>query len=185
MTMLVHTARVEARAISCEPRAVVQNGVNSDAILLDLDREWESFDRISLVVSKDGASTAIPYLGEPVPVPYEAMRDEGEIFLSVIGRKGNDVRVVTRRMSAPLQVVPSGDVDGTYEPGDPALDEVQQAIKDAEDAADAANAAAERAGTLPTIACGSGAPTLGRNRGDLYIDYGDGTLYEYQDAEGE
>ena len=183
--MLVHIARVEARAISCEPRAVVQNGVNSDAIALDLDCEWESFDRVSLVVSKDGASTAIPWLGDPVPIPYEAMQDEGEIFLSVIGRKGDDVRVVTRRMSAPLQVVASGTIDGTYEPGDPALDEVQQAIKNAEDAAGEAKDAAAQARSLPSIACGNGAPTLGRNRGDLYIDYGDGTLYEYQDAKGE
>lgn len=183
MRMLVHTARVEARAVSCDPRTVVQNGVNSDAIALDLDGEWSSFERVSLVMSKGGASTSVPWLGEPIPVPYEAMEDVGELFLTVIGRSGDDVRVVTRRMSAPLVVVESGDIERSYEPGDPALDEVQQAIKDAEDAAADANAAAEQARALPSISCGDGPPSLGRNRGDLYIDSKDGILYEFSEGE--
>lgn len=140
--MLVHEARVRGREVSCAPREVVQHGVNSDAIALDLDGEWSDLARVTLVMSKGGTSTALAWSGEPVPVPYELMEEPGPLRLTVVGRSGSDVRVVTERMAMPLEVVPSGDLDGTYEPGDPALDEVQQAIEDAREAAEAANAAA-------------------------------------------
>ena len=177
--MLVHTATVRGRAVSAEPRRVVQRGVNSDAVSLDLDEELEAMDRVTLVLTKGGASTALPWAGEPLPVPYEIMEEPGPIYLTVVGRTGEDVRVVTERMASPLVVVESGEVDGTYEPGDPALDEVQRAIADAREAAVRADEAAERASSLPSISCGGGAPSLGGVRGDLYIDSEGGALWEY------
>lgn len=178
--MLVHTAEVRGRRISVRPREVVQHGVNSDAVALDADAEWDGFDRVTVVMSKGGASTAIPYAGEPVPIPFELMEEPGAIYLTAIGRTGSDVRVVTARMPLPLTVVESGSVDGSYEPGDPALDEVQQAIEDARAAAGRADEAAERAGSLPSISCGEGDPSLGNNEGDLYIDSGSGALWKYE-----
>lgn len=179
--MLVHEARVRGREVSCAPREVVQHGVNSDAVALDLDAEWEGLARVTLVMSKGGLSTALAWAGEPVPVPYELMEEPGPLRLTVVGRSGSDVRVVTERMAMPLEVVPSGDLEGTYEPGDPELDEVQQAI---EDARDAAAEAREAAGRCRTISCGPGEPGSGGVAGDLYIDTESGGLYrlEGQDA---
>lgn len=140
--MLVHRARVRRREVACAPREVVQHGVNSDAVELDLDGEWSGLARVTLVMSGEAGSYAYPWEGTPVPVPWELMEGTGPLLLTVVGRTGADVRVVTERMAMPLQVVPSGELDGTYEPGDPALDEVQQAIEDAREAASEAREAA-------------------------------------------
>lgn len=175
--MIVHEAMVRDRGLSCRPREVVQHGVNSDSVHLALDGEWASLARVTLVMSKGGLSTALPWRGEPLPIPYELMEEPGPLHLTVVGRTGDDVRVVTARMAMPLEVVPSGDLDGTYEPGDPALDEVQQAI---EDARDAASEALEAAGRCRTISCGAGAPESGGVAGDLYIDTETGGLYRLE-----
>lgn len=140
--VLVHLATVRGRRVSVEPRAIVQHGVNSDAVALDLDAEWDDLARVTLVMSKGGVSTASTWEGDPIAVPWDLMEEPGPLHLTVVGRSGSDVRVVTERMQAPPHVVPSGELDGTHEPGDPALDEVQQAIEDAREAAEAANAAA-------------------------------------------
>lgn len=140
--MLVHLATVRGRRVSVEPRTVVQHGVNADAVVLDLDDEWSGLARVTLVMSKGGLSTARTWEGEPLAIPWDLMEEPGPLHLTVVGRTGADVRVVTERMQAPLHVVPSGDLDGTHEPGDPALDEVQQAIEDARDAASEAREAA-------------------------------------------
>ena len=180
--MLVHTATVRARAVSAEPRRVVQRGVNADAVRLDLDAEWGALERVTLVLSKGGASTALPWEGEPLPVPYELMEEPGPLYLTVVGRSGADVRVVTERMDRPLQVVESGDVDGTYEPGDPALDEVQAAIADARGAAAEAR---EAAGRCTAISIGDGPPAGGGVAGDLYIDRATYDLYRLEQGHGQ
>ena len=175
--MIVHTATVRGRCLACEPRAVVQHGVNADAIDLDLDGEWADLARVSVVLSRDGTSTALPWRGEPVAIPYELMEEPGALRLSVVGRTGADLRIVTRAMAMPLEVVEGGAVDGSYEPGDPVLDEVQQVIEDAEGAAEAAREAAAR---CRTISCGSGVPGGGGVAGDLYIDSETGKLYRLE-----
>lgn len=179
--MLVHEARVRGRRLTCRPREVVQHGVNSDAVRLDLDDEWSGLARVTLVMSKGGLSTAVSWDGEPLAIPWDLMEEPGPLHLTVVGRTGSDVRVVTARMQAPMQVVPSGDLDGTHEPGDPALDEVQQAI---EDARDAASEAREAAGRCRTISCGPGGPGSGGVAGDLYIDTQTGELYRLESNDG-
>lgn len=179
--MLEHVATVRAREISCEPRSIVQHGVNSDSVRLSLDGEWASLERVTLVMSKGGLSTAVPYEGDPVPVPFELMEEVGPLYLTVVGRSGDDVRVVTERMALPCAVVESGAVDGTYEPGDPVLDEVQAAIADARDAAGEAREAAARCNT---ITLGAGPPESGGVVGDLYIDSDDYRLYRLEDTNG-
>lgn len=140
--MLVHVATVRGRRVSVWPRPIVQHGVNSDAVALDLDDEWADLARVTLVMSKGGLSTATTWEGEPIAIPWDLMEEPGPLHLTVVGRSGSDVRVVTERMQAPPHVVPSGELDGTHEPGDPALDEVQQAIEDAREAAGEAREAA-------------------------------------------
>lgn len=180
--MLVHEVRVRCRRIEAEPREVVQHGVMSDALQLDLDGEWGEMERVSVVLAKGGESTALAYTGDPVQIPYELMEDPGPMYVTVIGRSG-EARVVTERMTSPLSVVESGSVDGGHEPGDPVLDEVQQAISNAVEAAERADAAADRAGSLPTISCGSGDPAVGSNAGDLYIDSESGSLWEFVEGD--
>lgn len=175
--MLVHVATVRGRRVSVWPRPIVQHGVNSDAVALDLDDEWADLARVTLVMSKGGLSTATTWEGEPIAVPWDLMEEPGPLHLTVVGRSGSDVRVVTERMQAPPHVVPSGELDGTHEPGDPALDEVQQAI---EDAREAAGEAREAAGRCRTISCGPGVPGSGGVAGDLYIDTETGELYRLE-----
>lgn len=179
--MLTHVATVRGRRVSVEPRTVVQHGVNADAVVLDLDDEWSGLARVTLVMSKGGLSTARTWEGEPLAIPWDLMEEPGPLHLTVVGRTGADVRVVTERMQAPPHVVPSGDLDGTHEPGDPALDEVQQAI---EDARDAASEAREAAGRCRTISCGPGGPGSGGVAGDLYIDTQTGELYRLESNDG-
>lgn len=179
--MLVHEAVVRDRAITCEERDVVQHGINSDAVSLSLDGEWDQFERITLVMTNEGRSTPYTYSGEPIHIPADFMETPGsDIHLSVVGRIGQDVRVVTQRMAMPLRVVESGRVDGIYEPGDPELDEVQQAIDDANAAAKRADAAADRAESAATISMGNGAPSVRQNEGSIYIDADSGDLWKYE-----
>ena len=50
-TSLVHTAQVRSRKIAWDGREVVQHGLLSDYIALDLDAEWRECDRIQAVLA--------------------------------------------------------------------------------------------------------------------------------------
>lgn len=184
MILLVHDVTVRDRTLHATPLDVVQHGVNADSIRLILDAEYSAADTVTLVLSQRSRSTAIPWRGDPIPIPGDLMEEPGYIRLTVIGRTADGARVVTRRMTSPLTVVESGPIDGTYEPGDPALDEVEQLIVDANVAINDANAAAERADEAAarcnTISVGEGGPQLGGRLNDLYVDATSGELFRYE-----
>lgn len=184
MILLVHDVTVRDRTLHATPLDVVQHGVNADAIRLILDAEYLCADTVTLVLSQRSRSTAIPWRGDPIPIPMDLMEEPGYIRLTVIGRTADDVRFVTRKMTEPLIVVESGPIDGTYEPGDPALDEVEQLIVDANVAINNANDAAERANDSAdrcnTISVGEGEPQLGGKLNDLYVDASTGELFRYE-----
>ena len=184
MILLVHDVTVRDRTLHATPLDVVQHGVNADSIRLILDAEYSGADTVTLVLSQRSRSTAIPWRGDPIPIPGDLMEEPGYIRLTVIGRTADGARVVTRRMTSPLTVVESGPIDGTYEPGDPALDEVERLIVDANVAINDANAAAERADEAAarcnTISVGEGGPQLGGRLNDLYVDASTGELFRYE-----
>lgn len=179
--MLIHDCVIRDRTITASPRLIVQNGVNSDTLRLIPDEEY-SRGSLTLVIARDGRSTAIPWLGTPIPVPFDMLQEPGEIRLTAICRPDDDTRIVTRRMESPMLVVRSGELNGSYEPGDPALDEVQQAIADANAAAERADQAAER---CTAIILTDGRPSVFGKANDLAINTTDGTLWRYENTETE
>lgn len=177
--MLIHDCVIRDRTITASPRLIVQNGVNSDALRLTPDEEY-SHGTVTLVIARDGRSTAIPWLGTPIPVPGDMLQEPGEIRLTAICRPDDGTRIVTRRMETPLLVVRSGDLTGSYESGDPALDEVEQAVADAREATRAALDAAARCNTIILT---DGRPAAGGKANDLAISASDGTLWRYEETE--
>ena len=151
--MLIHYMTVKERVIKADPITVVQHGINSDAVDLILDKEWQTVNNISVVITwlatkaLDSAakSASFPWRGEPISIPYEAMENIGGIWCSVVGRTDAEKRIVTQMMGRPLQVVASGELMGDFTPGEPTLDEVRQAIQDAIDAAAKAEESATKA----------------------------------------
>lgn len=188
--MLIHDVIVKDRALTATPRVVVQHGVNSDAIRLALDDEYGMLDTVSIVFVTRYDQLSVPWKGTPVPIPQTMMDEPGEIGLVVVGRKGDDTRIVTRRMDSPLIVVESGPTSGVS-PESPTLDEVEQAVVDANDAVRRVDEALDRlaqtggGGRGTQISLGSGYPSLGGIEGDSYIDSDSGRLYKYQQTNNQ
>ena len=141
-----HLLRVSDRRITAPaPRWVVQNGIKSDEIRLELDAEYEALSGLVLIASKGGTTTRLPVTGETVTIPSALMAKPGPIAFSLVGYDG-ERRVITREMqpSECVFVVPSGPYDGS----DPAPDEpdllgqLTQAAQAAREAAAVASAAA-------------------------------------------
>lgn len=180
--MLIHDVTIHDRTITASPRLIVQNGVNSDALRLIPDEEFSGTGPVTLVIARDGRSTAIPWLGTPIPVPGDMLQEPGEIRLTAICRPDDGTRIVTRSMESPMLVVRSGDLTGSYEPGDPALDEIQQAIADAREATRTALDAAARCNTIILT---DGRPMVAGKENDIAVSTPDGTLWRYENTETE
>lgn len=108
-TSLVHTAQVRARKIAWDGREVVQHGLNSDYIALDLDAEWRECDRIQAVLAGAGEPVRILVEGGGFNIPSALMERTGAIRMCLIGYAGDSVRIVTAKEAAPLVVVESGE----------------------------------------------------------------------------
>lgn len=131
-TSLVHTAQVRARKIAWDGREVVQHGLNSDYVSLDLDAEWEGCDRIQAVLAGAGEPVRILVEGGGFNIPSALMERTGPVRMCLIGYVGETARIVTAKEAKPLTVVESGEMGGA----DPAPEQMQ-AISDALDARDA------------------------------------------------
>lgn len=112
-TSLVHTAQVRARKIAWDGREVVQHGLNSDYIALDLDAEWRACDRIQAVLAGAGEPVRILVEGGGFNLPSSLMERTGAIRMCLIGYVGESARIVTAKEVAPLVVVESGEMGGT------------------------------------------------------------------------
>ena len=136
-TSLVHTAQVRARKIAWDGREVIQHGLLSDYIALDLDAEWRGCDRIQAVLAGAGAPVRILVEGGGFNIPSSLMERTGPVRMCLIGYVGESARIVTAKEVAPLVVVESGEMGGT----DPApeqpdlwaklMDEVRIATREA------------------------------------------------------
>ena len=111
-TSLVHTAQVRARKIAWDGREVVQHGLNSDYVSLDLDAEWRGCDRIQAVLAGAGEPVRILVEGGGFNIPSALMERTGPVRMCLIGYAGDSVRIVTAKEAAPLVVVESGETGG-------------------------------------------------------------------------
>lgn len=146
-TSLVHTAQVRARKIAWDGREVVQHGLNSDYIALDLDTEWRECDRIQAVLAGAGEPVRILVEGGGFNIPSALMERTGPVRMCLIGYVGETARIVTAKEAKPLTVVESGEMGGT----DPApeqpdlwatlMEEVRKATEGAKTAAQSATRA--------------------------------------------
>ena len=146
-TSLVHTAQVRARKIAWDGREVVQHGLLSDYIALDLDAEWRECDRIQAVLAGAGEPVRILVEGGGFNIPSSLMERTGAIRMCLIGYVGETARIVTAKEAKPLTVVESGEMGGT----DPAPEQpdlwaqLMDAVRKATDGAKTAAQSATRA----------------------------------------
>ena len=110
--MQVHTAKVRGRKIAWDVREVVQHGLNSDYVSLDLDAEWRECDRIQAVLAGAGEPVRILVEGNGFNIPSSLMERTGLVRMCLIGYAGDSVRIVTAKETAPLVVVESGETGG-------------------------------------------------------------------------
>ena len=193
----MHTLTVRGHRISCCDPVLVQHGMGHDALVLDLDAEWDGLS-VRLVLGPCGSAYDVLYEGEPAVVPAATLAEAGWLPVSVVGYGGDGtVRVTTERCDHLLRVMESGCVDGSVPPEDAPdiLHELLCAAEDARDAADAADAAAEsaqqwaeRAQSIVNVkratqgTVGEGMPKVGGIAGDSYIDYESGNLWEFEEV---
>ena len=193
----MHTLTVRGHRISCCDPVLVQHGMGHDALVLDLDAEWDGLS-VRLVLGPCGSAYDVLYEGEPAVVPAATLAEAGWLPVSVVGYGGDGtVRVTTERCDHLLRVMESGCVDGSVPPEDAPdiLHELLGAAEDARDAADAADAAAEsaqqwaeRAQSIVNVkratqvTVGEGMPKVGGIAGDSYIDYESGNLWEFEEV---
>lgn len=111
-TSLVHTAQVRSRKIAWDGREVVQHGLLSDYIALDLDAEWRECDRIQAVLAGAGEPVRILVEGGGFNLPSSLMERTGPVRMCLIGYVGESARIVTAKEVAPLVVVESGEMGG-------------------------------------------------------------------------
>lgn len=112
-TSLVHTAQVRARKIAWDGREVIQHGLLSDYIALDLDAEWRECDRIQAVLAGAGEPVRILVEGGGFNIPSALMERTGPVRMCLIGYVGETARIVTAKEAKPLTVVESGEMGGT------------------------------------------------------------------------
>lgn len=118
--MLTHTAQVRGRKIAWDVREVVQHGLNSDVIKLDLDAEWRECDAISVVLCDSSLREPKRFVvneDRALVLPPSMLSETGPFSTCVIGCKGGARRIVTAQERYPLVVVGSG-CTGPLDPGE-------------------------------------------------------------------
>lgn len=71
-----HTLTVRNHRISCDSPVLVQHGMGHDAIMLDLDAEWDGLS-VRLVLGPCGSAYDVIYEGQPVTVPASTLAEAG------------------------------------------------------------------------------------------------------------
>ena len=118
--MQAHIASVRSRRIAWDVREVVQHGLNSDVIKLDLDAEWRECDAISVVLCDSSLREPKRFVvngDRTLELPPSMLSETGPFSTCVIGYKGGVQRIVTAQERYPLVVVGSG-CTGPLDPGE-------------------------------------------------------------------
>lgn len=196
MEALEHVVIVKGRSAQVSPSQVVQHCVNADTVRLVLDGDWDGLD-VSVVFAREGtAPVEVPYLTEPVAVPWRLLVYPGDLWLVVVGRvreSGEVTRqVATARLDRPLRVVESGEVSGSLPgpaPEDPHAAEqvVVPVVTDGVLSWRLGTVADELPGPVEVRGTqwltGGGDPAIGGRPGDLYLDVDTGRIFRYGEKE--
>ena len=137
---------------------IVAKSVGNVGCNVTADDSWADY-AVTLVFATGKMQKSVQYTGGNADVPWEVLDSPGWLWISAVGI-GDDKRRPTALMEAPLEIVPSGLIQGGP-PAEytPAL--WAQAVSlagAAADAAKAAQAAAEEVASRPTIKGDKGDP---------------------------
>lgn len=128
--MKIHKIRVRDRTVSCDATDLVQGTQGVDAVALDLDSEWAGLElTVTFAAGSDSYTPAA--VDGLYPVPWELLRETGEIEVGIEGRRGTDV-LKSVRMPWPMKVRPSVAGPGAT-PSDPTVSDLQALVLEAKD----------------------------------------------------
>lgn len=130
----------------------VEHCVRGDTVEVEFDTEWnEVSDKVAVFVNRaDGTRKTIPIKDDPVTIPWEVLRTDGEMYVTFIGYIGditeNGIRLVTKLMEKPFTVQRAEVIDVLVpEATEDVLHLILGAVPLINDARDKALAAASRA----------------------------------------
>lgn len=104
-----HIVTVRARGLSVRPSTLVAGSSGADALVLDLDDEWEGL-QVFIILGEGESALAVEWDGEPVDVPGELLADPGWLAASVVGMDpSGGKRVVTMASPHAMRVVQGGE----------------------------------------------------------------------------
>lgn len=124
--MKVHKIKVRDRTVSCDDLELVQGTQGVDAVGLDLDPEWTGLE-VTVTFAVAAGSYTPARDGGIWPVPWEVLKEAGEVEVGIEGRRGTDV-LKSVRMPRPFHVRPSLTVGQL--PSDPTVSEYQKVYAD-------------------------------------------------------
>lgn len=108
--MVRHVITARGQTLRVDVPSIVQHGLNSDEIELDLDETWDGLSIVLTLGEGDGARSTV--YAAPVTIPSALMEDVGYLPVTVTGYgDGGRVRILSERASHLLRVVPSGHYD--------------------------------------------------------------------------
>ena len=137
---------------------IVAKSVGNVGCNVTADDSWATY-AVTLVFATGKAQKSVQYTGGSMEVPWEVLDRPGYLWISAVGI-GDDKRRPTALMEAPLEIVPSGIIQGGP-PAEYTPELWAQAVSlagAAADAAKAAQAAAEEVASRPTIKGDKGDP---------------------------
>lgn len=130
----------------------VQHCVRGDTITVEFDTEWNDVEKTAAVFVNraDGTRKTIEMTANTVMIPWEAMRTQGELYVTFIGYIGNldasGIRLVTKLMDNPFIVERADAVDVVVpEATEDVLHRIYNASAEIDAATDRATTAAIRA----------------------------------------
>lgn len=88
----------------------VEHCVRGDTIEVDFDTEWNDVEnKVAVFVNRaDGTRKTVVVRDEPIVIPWEVLRTDGEMYVTFIGYIGdlteNGIRLVTKLMDKPFTV---------------------------------------------------------------------------------
>lgn len=130
----------------------VEHCVRGDTVEVEFDTEWnEVSDKVAVFVNRaDGTRKTIPIKDDPIIIPWEVLRTDGEMYVTFIGYIGdiseNGIRLVTKLMEKPFTVQRAEVIDVLVpEATEDVLHLILGAVPLINDARDKALAAASRA----------------------------------------
>ena len=130
----------------------VEHCVRGDTVEVEFDTEWnEVSDKVAVFVNRaDGTRKTIPIKDDPVTIPWEVLRTDGEMYVTFIGYIGditeNGLRLVTKLMEKPFTMQRAEVIDVLVpEATEDVLHLILGAVPLINDARDKALAAASRA----------------------------------------